>query len=366
MQRESGLASLDIEPIPVQGSTRDALEGLALPAGIADGWSRYAEPQSRTILVARAAGSVAGAAIVTGRPLASYLKIGGIWVSDRAGDPDRVELALINQAEHLADQLGFLVVKRELRPGTQRPPISLPGYVDVAAPRLAGPIPDPGPPVPAAQFKWLTATVSGRPAVPYMRQTTEFTCGAAALSMVLTQFGLLGGPDRATELDLWRQATTVVACDPYGLAVAASRQGLRPAAVTVSTSDALFTEHLPSEQDRELRRFIQGDFRRLAEQARVDLQLRAFEVGELAALISGGGVAIVLVDELLVHGEACPHWILVHGMEGDHFIAHDPWTEVGQGESWVDAYDVPLSAAALDQIAWTGHPAYRSMLSFVL
>jgi hypothetical protein len=42
----------------------------------------------------------------------------------------------------------------------------------------------------------------------------------------------------------------------------------------------------------------------------------------------------VLVDELLVHGEACPHWILVHGMEGDFFIAHDPWTEHGQGETW--------------------------------
>lgn len=362
MQRESGRASLDIERIPVEGSTRAVLAGLELPASVADDWSRYAEPQSRTILLARADGGVAGAAIVTSRPLASYLKIGGSWTSDLAADPDMVELALINYAEHLAAELGCLVVKREMRPGMARPVLSLPGYVDVAAPMLAAPIPDPAPPVPAAQFKWLTATQ--RAAVPYMRQTTEFTCGTAALSMVLAHAGLMGRPDRATELDLWRQATTVLACDPYGLAVVAARQGLRPAVVAVSTHEALFTENLPAEQDRELRRFIQGDFRRLAEQAGVDTQVRAFEVGELAELIEAGGLAMVLVDELLVHGEACPHWILVHGMEGDHFIVHDPWTEVGQGESWADAYDLPLSAAALDRIAWTGEPACRAMLTF--
>ncbi len=59
------------------------------------------------------------------------------------------------------------------------------------------------------------------------------------------------------------------------------------------------------------------------------------------------------------------HWILVHGLEGDHFIAHDPWSEVSQGESWLDAYDVPLSADALNRIAWTGDPPYRAMLSFI-
>lgn len=362
MQRETGPASLDVERIPVEGSTRDALGSLVLPASVADGWSRYAEPQSRTILVARSDGGVTGAAILASRPLASYLKIGGIWISDLAGDPDQVELALLAEAELLAVELGAVVVKREMRPGQARPAVSPPGYLDVEAPLLAAPIPDPAPPVPAARFKWRTA--SERNTLPYMRQTTEFTCGTAALSMVLAHFGLIPGPDRGTELDLWRQATTVLACDPFGLAVVAARQGLPPAQVAVSTSDALFTESLPAEQDRELRQFIQAGFRRLAEQAGLDTQLRAFEVGELGDLIAAGGLAMVLVDELLVHGEACPHWILVHRLEGDHFIAHDPWSEVNQGESWVDAYDVPLAGGALDRIAWTGEPAYRAMLAF--
>jgi hypothetical protein len=363
MRTESGSALLRIDRIPVDGGTRDALDGLDLPPEVIDQWSRYREPLRRFILVARTDAGISGAAIVASRPQASYLKIGGVWAGDSAGDSDQVELALISEAEQLAWELGCLVVKLEILPGTRLPAASpSSGYVDVAAPEIAAPIPDPSPPVPSALFKWRAP--STRTAVPYMRQTTEFTCGTASLSMVLTHFGLIGGPDRATELDLWRQATTVLACDPYGLAVVATRQGLRPTAGTVSTQNALFTEQLPTEQDRELRSFIQGGFRRQAEQAGVDTQLRAFDVGELRDIIASGGLAMVLVDELLVHGQACPHWILIHGLEGEHLIAHDPWSEVSQGESWLDAYDVPLPAEALDQIAWTGEPPYRAMISF--
>ncbi len=362
MGSDQGLALLPVDRIPVDGDIGGVLDGLGLPPGVTGQWSRYRPPLRRIVLAARTGTGLAGAAILASRPLASYLKVGGVWIGDRADDPGQVELALLAQAELLAWELGALVVKREIRPPT--PPASAwpPGYVEVAAPPIAAPIPDPAPPVPAALFKWRTG--SARIAVPYMRQTTEFTCGTASLSMVLTRAGLIGGPDRGTELDMWRQATTVLACDPYGLAVVAARRGLPPAAVMVSTDETLFTENLPDEQERELRRFIQDDFRRQAGRAGVATELRTFDVGELRDVIAAGGLAIVLVDELLVHGEACPHWILVHGLEGEHFIAHDPWTEVGQGESWLDAYDVPLSADALDRIAWTGEPRYRAMLTF--
>jgi hypothetical protein len=362
MQRESGSALLRIDRKRVDGSMCDALDGLDLPREVADQWSRYREPQCRFILVARTDSGISGAALVASRPLASYLKVGGVWISDQADDSEHVQRALISDAEQMAWELGALVVKLEMPPEPSSPPASPPGYVEVAAPKIAAPIPDPSPPVPAAQFKWRTP--SSRNAVPYMRQTTDFTCGTAALSMTLTHFGRVARLDRATELDMWRQATTILASDPYGLAVVATRHGLQPTSVTVSTDDTLFTEQLPTEQDRELRQFIQSDFRRQAEHAGLDIQLRAFEVPELRDVIASGGLAMVLVDELLVHGEACPHWILVHGLEGNHFIAHDPWSEVSQGESWLDAYDVPLSADALDQISWTGQPRYRAMLSF--
>lgn len=362
MQSNGSSPPYHIERLPINGGVLSALEQLELPASVVDSWARFTEPLIRTMLVARTGTEIAGAAILAGRPLASYLKIGGVWTSDQGGYAGETERALIAHAEQLAWETGCIVVKRECPPLTS-PARSTPapGYLSIQAPQIAAPIPDLAPPVPAGLFKWRAP--STRATVPYMRQTTGFTCGTAALSMVLAHFGVIERPTRAAELDLWRQATTIVACDPYGLAVTASRHGLRPA-VTVSTDSVLFLEDLRTEHDRELRRFIQGNFRTLAGRAGIHSETRAFGLDELRDLITAGGVAIVLVDELLVHGQACPHWILIHGMDCDFFIAHDPWTEVSQGESWLDGYDVPLSPSALDRIAWTGEPRYRAMLAF--
>jgi hypothetical protein len=181
--------------------------------------------------------------------------------------------------------------------------------------------------------------------------------------MLLARTGLIDGLSRDTELALWRQATTVSACDPYGLAVTARRQGMTPKLI-VSTAQTLFTEELTTEQDRELRRFIQDGFRAEAARDGIESELRTFDISELHDVIAAGGSAIVLVDELLVHGEKCPHWIVVHGLAGDHFLVNDPWTEHEQGESWVDGYQLPLPADALDKIAWTGEPPARAVLVF--
>ena len=141
---------------------------------------------------------------------------------------------------------------------------------------------------------------------------------------------------------------------------------MRAAGFSISTDATLFTEDLQTAQERELQHFIQDRFRGEAEQWGIPTELRAFDIAELHAVLTAGGTAIVLVDTLLVTGEKCPHWIVVHGLAGDggHFLAHDPWTEWAQGESWVDAYDVPLAPEALDKIAWTGTPPVRAMLTF--
>ena len=368
-----------IERVAVDGATREALAPLGLPDVVADDWARFAPPQVRTLLVARdAAGDVAGAAITSGRPLAGYLKIGGVWAAGGSGtDGNGGEAAalvvreLVTAAETLAWESGFTVVKREHRPaepgaaaGDYFGPAT--GYLAVPAPGIPAPIPDPRPDVPSAWFKWRTAAPQA--AAPYMRQTTDFTCGAASLVMLLARAGLVAEPTRAQELALWRAATTVVACDPYGLAVTAAGQGLHPL-VTISTRDALFTEDLENEQERQLRAFIQEGFRDEAAQSGIETRLRAFGIGDLRTVLASGGAALVLVDTLLVTGDRCPHWIFAHGLHhdaeaGEYFLIHDPWTEWEQGESWVDACDVPVTAGALDKIAWTGDPAVRAMLTF--
>jgi predicted double-glycine peptidase len=371
-------ASFVIDRVPAESATSECPEPLGLPAAVTASWARFAAPLVRTVFLARDEAGIAGAAITAGRPLSGYLKIAGIWTADRVGTGTRPALrrALAEAAEAFAWESGFAVVKRECPALTgdalltgdaagdgdeDAAPFTAAGYETVPAPEIAAPIPDPGPAVPAAQVKWRTR--AARTAVPYMRQTTDFTCGPSALSMLLARYGVIERVNRTTELELWRAATTVMACDPYGLALAARGQGLTPR-IVISADETLFLGEGATAQERELGRFIQAAFAGRAAQEGIEAERRAFGMAELATVIRDGGAAIVLVDEVLVHGDACPHWILVHAMDGDTFIAHDPWTETGQGESWVDGYDVPYPAASLDRIAWTGHPPVRAMLTF--
>ena len=247
---------LRIERVVIDGAARDVLGSLGLPADVVDQWSRFSAPLIRTVLTARSGagagsgsepgswpgGEIAGAAITVSRPLASYLRIGGIWVNgDGSGDAgsDRADVArtLTETAEELAWESGHIVVKREYLADD-------PDWEMIEAPEFNGPIPDSTPRIASAQFKWRHRTGrSARPepstqpassasarhaSVPYMRQTTDFTCGTATLSMLLVHRGLLDRLARDTELALWRQATTIGACDPYGLAVTADGRGLQP------------------------------------------------------------------------------------------------------------------------------------------
>lgn len=347
-----------VERMAIVGDLADSPQHLDLPAELLDRWTRVSGPLSRTVIVARQGTTIVGAAITARRSLASYLKVSDIWVDAPANSAAAVEDALATEAEQIAWESGAIVVKRECQAAGL--PLR-PGYVRVEAPEITEPVPDAVTAVPEAHFLWRTRTA--RTTVPYMRQTSDFTCGGASLSMALAQAGRIDRLSRTIELDIWREATTILACDPFGLALAASARGLTPT-VTTSTDETLFLENVETEHEIDLRRYIQSSFREQSRYSGIQSSLHPFSVEDLAAVIRAGGAAIVLVDELLVHGQECPHWILVHGMEGDIFLAHDPWTEPSMGESWVDSYDLPLPPSALDQIAWTGSPRYRAMLTF--
>ncbi|HBU65362.1 MAG TPA: ribosomal-protein-alanine acetyltransferase, partial [Alcanivorax sp.] len=82
--------------------------------------------------------------------------------------------------------------------------------------------------------------------IPWVRQTTEFTCGPACLLMA--RHALDGhAPADTDELLIWREATTIFmtaghgGCHPLGLALAARRRGLS-ATVYCNQSGPLFLD----------------------------------------------------------------------------------------------------------------------------
>jgi len=354
-------------PVPDGSGIGETLSAVGLPEDVTARWSRFARPLEVTVLVARSAVQVTGAAVVVSRHLSASVKIGGVWT--RPGDDAlAVQAALVSAAEELARQKGAIVIKRELgvsEAGGHEAGIPGSGEVDggayelVPTPPMAGPAPKGESAVPSGRFRWMTADPVA--VVPYIRQTTEFTCGPSALLMALSYFGLHPTPDRSTEIGLWREATTVGGCDPYGMAVAAARHGL-DVELTVTTSDFFLLDGL-EENEREFRRFIQGEFRDQAAAAGVKVAEQPFDASAIRDIIESGRLAIVLVDTLLLTEEACPHWIIVHSLASDLFVIHDPWTEVNAGESWLDAYNVPMTSADLERIARTGDPSASAVLA---
>ena len=220
--------------MPVRLGIGETLSDLGLPEEVARRWSRFASPLEVNLFAARSRGQVSGAAIVVSRHLSASVKIGGLW-SRPGEDSPAVEAALLSAAEELARQKGAIIVKRELDDtGTGHTAtcgMDDGAYVPVPTPAMAGPAPAGRPAVPAGGSAGRRPGRS-RSFPIFVRRPTSRAGGGPAHGAQLLR--LHPAPDRSTEIGLWREATTVGGCDPYGMAVVAARHGL-DAELTVTT-----------------------------------------------------------------------------------------------------------------------------------
>ncbi|WP_344551774.1 peptidase C39 family protein [Kitasatospora saccharophila] len=362
---------LQIDALPVPDDVTAVADGVgALPPALLRRWNRHGGVQVATLHTARRGGELLGAAFEVHRPLTAYRKVVDVWTA--AAEPAaRAALTerLVDSVVERAWAEGAVSVKRELRPAdasfeADRERALTAGWQELPQPpRWSGPVAGPFHEPPVHGLVLVREPSPAAPgAVPYMRQTTDFTCGPVALQMGLAALGLRGRPTREAELRLWRRATTVGGCEPVGLALAAADEGAR-ARVLLSTERPVLLELCVNDEERDLRAFLQDGFRREAAERGLDVRTEAFSLDALRAALAGGAVALVLIEQLGMHDESCPHWITVHGTaDPDVFLAHDPWTDANFGESWVDGVDLPLPAATLDRLAWYGTPSYRGLV----
>lgn len=200
---------------------------------------------------------------------------------------------------------------------------------------------------------------------PSWPQTAGFTCGPSALAMAMAALDPALLPDRALEVELWREATTIIGpsgpggCDPYGLALAAHRRGLR-AHVFMSSPEPIFLDRASSMERRGLMEFVQAGFKREAVASGIPVEPRAFAIEEIGQALDRGLLALMLIDQAPMMGYTCPHWVLAHGHGGGIFFINDPWVEPDRQEQPMDVFDLPVMADELDRMAWYGNPAYRA------
>jgi ribosomal protein S18 acetylase RimI-like enzyme len=178
--------------------------------------------------------------------------------------------------------------------------------------------------------------------VPYYPQSTDFTCGPAALMMAMKALDPAVPLDPGQELRLWRESTTVFmtsghgGADPYGLALAAHRRGFA-AEVRVSRTGPLFLDGVRSEAKRRIMRLAHDTIRADLQATDVRIVERPLELGELCQRLDAGAYPIVLISAWRMYHEKGPHWVVVTDHDARFLFVHDPW---------VDEDDVHDSAAA--------------------
>ncbi|WP_107850338.1 GNAT family N-acetyltransferase/peptidase C39 family protein [Oceanimonas marisflavi] len=209
--------------------------------------------------------------------------------------------------------------------------------------------------------------LAGSRAVPYYRQTTEFTCGPASLMMALSALDARHRTEPDEELQLWREATTIFmtqghgGCGPHGLALAAHRRGFAVELV-LNQDGPLFISSVRSPEKKQVLERVHRQF--LANLARADIVPRYehFTLAQLEQGLNEGRLPLVLISTYHLDGRKAPHWVLVCAMDREFVYIHDPDIDEATGESAVDKQYLPIARARFDRLARYGQNALRTLV----
>ncbi len=164
---------------------------------------------------------------------------------------------------------------------------------------------------------------------PFYSQTLDFTCGPCALLMAMAALDRNIVIDRAAEIRVWREATTIFmaaghgGCGPFGLALACVKRGF-DATVYVPAGASLFIDSVRDPRKKDVIELVEADFR--AELSRTPSVIADVPVSpeRIAEHLLKGDVPIVLISLWRLHGEKGPHWVVVTGFDGAVFRILDP------------------------------------------
>ncbi|MFO0983231.1 MAG: peptidase C39 family protein [Planctomycetota bacterium] len=171
--------------------------------------------------------------------------------------------------------------------------------------------------------------------VPYYSQKFDFTCGPAALMMALKYFDPSWELNRSLELQLWRESTVIFmtsgigGCGPEGIAAAGAARGLT-VRVVLKRKDTPVVASVRQPKKRAVIRQCHKELMSRAARLGVEFQCADFDLREVEAVLTHGGLAIVLVSLYRLRGTKEPHWVLVTGFSRKYIYVHDPYHEEGE------------------------------------
>jgi hypothetical protein len=183
--------------------------------------------------------------------------------------------------------------------------------------------------------------------IPFFRQTTDFTCGPAALMMALSAIDGNYQCSPNDELQIWREATTIFmtsghgGCGPRGLALAAQERGARPE-IYLNHQGTLFLDGVRSEAKKRILNRVHADFKQRVKTAHIPCHRTGLNPKILREVIESGGTALILISSYKLYGEKSPHWVVITGIDETFVCFHDPSVDEAVHESDTDRMNVPI------------------------
>lgn len=183
---------------------------------------------------------------------------------------------------------------------------------------------------------------------PWYVQTTEFTCGPAALMMAMASLDPQCKLSQPLELDLWREATSIYmtsghgGCHPLGLALAAAKRGFE-VRVTLNTRDVPFIEGVRSAHKKDVLTVVHQQFvKRCKKEPNVKIDYVDVEQARIIQWLQQGYAVVVLISTFRLDGKKSPHWVTVTGYDEHCFYLHDP--DPGDNDQLaIDLQHVPIA-----------------------
>lgn len=201
--------------------------------------------------------------------------------------------------------------------------------------------------------------------LPYYSQSTPFTCGPAALMMALHQQDRRRPLNRAEEIRIWREATTVYmttgvgGTSPFGLAVAAVRRGFE-AQVWASHLDTPFLDSVRSEHKQELMKEVHQGFVEECRDNGVAMVQRDLLLTDIPALLADGWAILILISTWRLNRNKAPHWVWLVDVDEHHAFLNDPDIDEDFQQSEIDNQFMPVSFDELDAMTRYGKQRYRA------
>jgi len=195
--------------------------------------------------------------------------------------------------------------------------------------------------------------------VPYYPQTTDFSCGPAALIMAMAALDEKQPLTTLEELGIWREATTIFmlaghgGCGPHGLALSAWKRGFE-ASAWISTEGPLFRETVRNENKKRVLELVHEGFLHDISQTGIQLHHDPLTLEAMEAALVNRQIPVILISTWQLNRSRVPHWVTVCAIDEQFVYLHDPEIDVEDGETVADKQYLPVDKRVFSQIARYG------------